>query len=75
VLQSVGILAVTPVSRPARGLDVSDFIGLRPENAEKCLRVHGAGTDLDVIRLLKDAIAFGPKCLKLKYKILESWTR
>ena len=54
------VLAVTGVGRASRRLDVGHPIGLRTEHPQKGLRVHGAGADLEVVRLLDDAAAVGP---------------
>jgi hypothetical protein len=43
----------------------------RAEHAEKRLRVHGAGPDLDVERLLQDAAARGPELLQLQDQTLK----
>ncbi len=69
--QPVGVLAETAVGRPARRLDVGDVPGLRAEHAEERLRVHGAGAELDVERLLDEAALRGPVVRQLQNQILE----
>ena len=59
--ETEGVFAVAGVPRAARRLDEGDPVGLRPEDAEKGLRVHGAGPDLDVIGLLHDAAMLAPE--------------
>ena len=71
LIKAIGIFAVAPVGGTTARLHVGHSIGLRPEHAKKRLGVHGPRADLDVIRLLKNAIAVGPEFLKLQYKVLE----
>ena len=71
LVEAIGIFAVAAVGGPTARLHVGHSIGLRTEHAKKRLGVHRSRTDLDVIWLLKDAIAIGPEFLKLKYKVLE----
>src|SRR5207253_9248368 len=65
LVQPVGILAVAAVRRTTAGLHIGHPIGLGTKDTEKCLRVHSACADLDVIGLLKNAIAVGPEFFKL----------
>ena len=50
-------VAITAIGGPAAGLNISDAVGLGSENPKERLRAHGAGADLDIVRLLNDAAA------------------
>ena len=62
--KSEGILAIAGIGGPARRLHEGDPIGLRSQRAQKRLRVHGSGADLEVVRLLNNAAAIGPIVLE-----------
>ena len=51
MLQPVRVLAVAPVGRPARRLDIGGAPRLRPERAQGGRRVERAGADLDIVGL------------------------
>ena len=55
--QPVRVLAEAAVGGPPRRLHVGHVPMRRAEHAQKRLRVHGAGADLDVERLLQRAPA------------------
>ena len=69
--QAIGIFSVASVGRTARGLHVGDFVGLRPQHAQKSFRRHGARSDFDVIGLLQDASALRPESLQAEDQFLE----
>ncbi len=73
LIEAVWIFAIAAIGGTAARLHVGDAIRLRTEHAKKCLRVHRAGADLDIIWLLKNAVAVGPEFLKFQYKILKRW--
>ena len=68
---TVGVFAVAAVSGAARGLRVTDAIGLGAENAQKSLRGHGAGADFNVVGLLQDTAARRPEALQAEEKLLK----
>ncbi len=55
VLHPVGVLAVPAILRPARGLHIGGVPHLRPERAQRCRRMEGAGAHLHVVGLQDDA--------------------
>ncbi len=57
------VVAVAAVRRAARRLDVGHPPGLRPQNAQKSVRVHGARADFEVERLLEHASFARPELL------------
>jgi hypothetical protein len=69
--QAVRVLAEAPVGRPPRRLDVGDVPVRRAEHAQERLRVHRAGADLDVERLLQRAPARRPEFGQLQDQALE----
>ena len=69
--EAVGILAVAAVGGAARGLRVADAVGLGAEDAQEGFRRHGARANFDVIGLLEDAAAGGPKGLQAEEQVLE----
>jgi hypothetical protein len=69
--EAVRILAVAAVGWSARGLRVGDADGLGAEDSEEGVRRHGAGADLDVVGLLKDAALVGPELLKPEEEFLK----
>ncbi len=73
LVEAIGIFSVAAVGGPTTWLHIGHAIWVRPEDAEECFRVHGAGTHLDIVGLLKNAILIGPKFLKLKNQILKYW--
>ena len=54
LVEAVGIVAIAAVGGTAAGLHIRDAVRLGAEHAEERLRSHGAGADLDVVRLLDD---------------------
>ena len=75
VLQAVRVLAVAPVLRPARRLDIGGLPGFRPERAQRRRRMEGAGADLHVVRLQDDAALSGPETLQGQDQPLERFGR
>jgi hypothetical protein len=61
--EAIGIFAVAAVGGPTRRLYIGDSIRIRPQDTEESLRVHGAGTNLNVIWLLEDAASIAPVLL------------
>jgi len=72
LIKTIGIFTVAAIRRPARGLHVCDFVGLRTEYSQKCFGSHCARADFDVMRLLQDASPFSPESLQAKDEFLES---
>src|SRR5579864_1027570 len=70
LIKTVGIVAVTPVSRAARRLHVSDLVRLGPEHSQKSFRSHGSRAHFNVIRLLQHASALCPEFLQAEDKFL-----
>ena len=64
VLQAIGIFAVTPVCRAARGLHIGGTPRLRANRAQKGGGVKRARTDLHVIRLQQHATLGSPIILQ-----------
>src|SRR5579862_3473396 len=75
VLQPVGILAITPVGRPARGLHISGAPGIGPERAQGRRRMKGPRPHLDIIGLENHATLIGPEFLQRKDERLEAIAR
>jgi hypothetical protein len=69
--QTLRVLAEPAVGGPARGLHVRDIPMARPEHAQERLRVHRAGADLDVERLLQHAAARYPELGQLQNEALK----
>ena len=69
--QAVRVLAEAAVGRPPRRLDVGDVPVRRAEHAQERLRVHRAGADLDVERLLQHAAARRPELRQLQDETLK----
>jgi hypothetical protein len=65
LIKPVGIFAVASVRRASTRLRIHDAIRLGPEHAQEGFRVHGTGTNFNVIRLLKYAVAARPVFFKL----------
>ena len=70
--KAIRVLAVTAIGGATRRLRVPDADGLGPEHAQKRIRRHGAGADLDVVGLLQDAAALRPEALETKDDLLKS---
>ena len=70
--EPIGILSVTTIRRPTRGLHIGDLAGLRPEHTQEGLGGHGASAQFDIIGLLQDASALGPEGLQAQDKLLKS---
>ena len=70
-VQTIRILAIATVGGSAARLHVGNAIRRVAEYAEKSFRVHGACTDFDIVRLLKDAATLAPKFRKLQNQILK----
>src|SRR5712664_287879 len=71
LVQTIGIFAIAAVGGPTTRLDVGDAIGIGAKDTEKGFRMHRAGADLDVVRLLEDAALLYPKLGELQDQILE----
>jgi hypothetical protein len=65
-VKPVRILAIAAIGGTAARLYVRDAIRFGTQDSKESLWVHGAGADLDVIRLLKNAVAAGPEFLKFQ---------
>ena len=72
VLQAIGVLAVTAVGRPARGLDIGRAPWLGAERAQRRGGMEGAGADLDVVGLQEDAALLGPEALQDQDQFLKA---
>lgn len=72
LVEAIGILAIAAIGRTARGLHVSNTVGLGSENTKKGLRRHGSGADFNVERLLQNASLRGPEVLQLEDEFLKS---
>ena len=68
--EPVRVLPEAPVGRPPRRLDVGDVPGLGAEHAQKRLRVHRAGAELDIERLLNQAALGSPVVGQFQNQIL-----
>src|SRR5581483_9585328 len=73
--QPVRIFAEAAVGGPPRRLHVRDVPVRRPEHPQERLRVHRAGADLDVERLLQRAAARGPEFRQLQNQVLKRHRR
>src|SRR6185503_3139316 len=71
VLEPVGILAITAVFRPARGLHIGGVPRFRSERAQRGRRMEGAGADFHVVRLQDDAAPVRPILLQREDKALK----
>ena len=71
LVQAVGILAVAPVRRPARGLNVGHFVWVWPEHTQKGFGRHSAGANFDIVGLLQHTSAFRPEGLQMQDEALE----
>jgi len=71
VLETVGVVAVAPVGRPPRRLDVRRVPRLGAEHAKERRRVEGPCADLEIVRLDDQAAALGPEALELHEELLE----
>src|ERR1039457_2176155 len=69
--QPVGILPIAPVRWTPRRLHIRNFIGLRPQHAQKRLRRHGSRSNLNVVGLLQYTSTLRPKGLKAQDKFLK----
>jgi len=69
--EAIGILTVAAIGGAARGLNVSDAIGLGAEHAKECLGSHGASADFNIVGLLQNATVIGPKTLQTKNEFLK----
>ena len=69
--QAKWILAVAGVRRTTRWLDEGDSVGLRSEDPQEALRMHGPRPHLDIVRLLDDAAAVSPVTLEIENQSLQ----
>jgi len=70
-LQAVGVFAVAPVGGAATGFDYRHIPWFGTQRAQKGMRIHGAGSDFDVVALTDDAALCGPEILQSQCKFLE----
>jgi len=61
LVKTILILSVATVGGPTAWLDVSDAVRIRPKDTQKSFRMHRAGADLYVVRLLQNATLLHPK--------------
>jgi hypothetical protein len=66
LVQTVGVLTIATVCGSAAGLNVGDAIRGGSEDAKERFGVHCAGTDFDIVRLLKNATLVYPEMRKLE---------
>src|SRR5882762_6696849 len=71
LVKSIGIFSIATVGGPTTRLHVADAIGAGAEHPEKRFRMHGAGADFHVVRLLEDAALLHPELGELQGQILE----
>ena len=69
--RSIRVLTKAGVRRPTRRLDVRDVPVRGAEHPQERLRMHRAGADLDVERLLQRTAARGPELGQLEDQALE----
>jgi hypothetical protein len=72
MLETVGVFAIPAVGRPAGRFNISDFPGLRAEDAKKRGGIESACPLLYVVRLLDHAPLACPVALERKNQILKS---
>src|SRR5690348_10994757 len=70
-VQAVGILAISSIGGAPTGLNVSDAVWIRSEDAKKGLGVHRARADFHVVGLLEDATAARPILLQAENEALK----
>ena len=70
-LQTVWVLGVPAVCRPARWLDVRSPNGLRPNGAQESGRMERASAHLHIVRLQNQATLFCPVVLEAQNDALE----
>ena len=75
MLEPVGVLAIAPVGRPARGLDIGGLPRLRPERAQRGGGVEGAGAHLHVVGLEDHAALRAPIIVQRQDQLLEAERR
>src|SRR5207248_6098330 len=71
LIESIRILAVSPILWPPRRLHIGGAPRLRTERAEKRRRVRRAGAHLHVVRLQERATLAAPVPLELENDLLE----
>ena len=75
MLEPVGVVAIAPVGRPARGLDIGRSPGARPERAQRRRGVEGARAHLHVVGLQDGAALRRPIGLKPQDHLLKAARR
>ena len=75
MLQPVGVFAIAPIGRPARGLDIGGGPGARAQTAQGGCRVKGARAHLHVIGLQDGAAARRPIALQAQDDLLKTARR
>jgi len=71
LIQTIRILAVTPISRPSAGLHERHAVRLRPKNTQERLRMHRARANFHIVRLLQHAILIRPELREAQNQILK----
>jgi hypothetical protein len=71
LIETIWILSVAPISRPAGWLQVCHFVRTRPQHAKKCFGRHGSCADFHVIGLLQHASPLGPEGLEAQDEFLK----
>src|SRR5580693_739975 len=66
LVQAVGILTIPSVGGPTAGLRISNSIRRRSKHAQKCFRMHRAGSDLHIIGLLQNTSLLRPEVRELQ---------
>ena len=61
LFEAIGIFAVAPVGGTARRFDIGDLVWFGTEHAKKRFRMHGAGADFNIVRLLQHAASLPPE--------------
>jgi len=75
LLPAVGVLAVAPVRRPHRRLEVGDVPGLGTQHPQGRGRVQRAGADLAVVRMPDHTTVIGPELAEAHDNSLEIHNR
>src|SRR6266849_8991301 len=71
LVEAIGIFAIATVGGPTTRLHVPDAIGIGAQYAKKRFRMHGAGPDFHVVRLLENAALLHPELGELQDQVLE----
>src|SRR5579864_8595940 len=71
LVQPVGIIAVSAISRTARRLSIGDAVRLWSQYAQKGFGRHGSCANLHVIRLLQHTSTLRPEGLETQNEFLK----